>query len=88
MQVVQDNDQRLVGRCALEERGVEIWRFPGKHRVPLKPLLRRLARRGMISILVEGGGQVLGSFFDQKLVDKVQWFRSLSASEPNHAPPD
>ena len=59
---------------ALEERGVEIWRFLGKHRVPLRPLLRKLARRGMISILVEGGGQVLGSFFDQKLVDKVQWF--------------
>ena len=59
---------------ALEDRGVEIWRFPGKHRVPLKPLLRKLARRGIISILVEGGGQVLGSFFDQNLVDKVHWF--------------
>ena len=59
---------------ALEERGVEIWGFSGKHRVPLKPLLRKLARRGIISILVEGGGQVLGSFFDQNLVDKIHWF--------------
>lgn len=30
-----------------------------------------LYRREVISVLVEGGGQVLGSFVDEKLVDKV-----------------
>lgn len=61
---------------ALQNCGVEVWRFPGKHHVPLKTLLRKLARRGIISILVEGGGKILGSFFDQKLVDKIHWFLS------------
>ena len=63
-------------KLALQDCGVEVWRFPGKHHVPLKALLRKLARRGIISILVEGGGKILGSFFDQKLVDKIHWFLS------------
>ena len=47
--------------------------FKGK-RVPLKPLLSALARQGIISLMVEGGGEVLGSFFDLGLVDRVYWF--------------
>ncbi|MGI8563380.1 MAG: bifunctional diaminohydroxyphosphoribosylaminopyrimidine deaminase/5-amino-6-(5-phosphoribosylamino)uracil reductase RibD [Candidatus Dormibacter sp.] len=37
----------------------------------LPGLLRRLGERGILSVLVEGGGQVHGAFFDQQLVDQV-----------------
>ncbi len=57
----------------LERLGVKVWKFRGR-RVPLKPLLRRLASEGIISLLVEGGGEVLGSFFDAHAVDHVCWF--------------
>jgi diaminohydroxyphosphoribosylaminopyrimidine deaminase/5-amino-6-(5-phosphoribosylamino)uracil reductase len=38
----------------------------------LGALLKALAERGVLSLLVEGGGILLGSVFDQGLVDKVQ----------------
>ena len=40
-------------------------------RVPLGPLLDELGRRGILSVLVEGGSEVHGSFFAEGLVDKV-----------------
>ena len=44
-----------------------------KHRdhVDLLALLQELARRDILSLLVEGGGVILGSFFDRGLVDEV-----------------
>jgi len=42
--------------------------------VALKPLLKELGRRQVQSLLVEGGGETLGSFFDQRLVDKFYFF--------------
>ncbi len=59
----------------LQRQGVTVWQFKGK-RVPLRPLLAKLATRGVISLLVEGGSEVLGSFFDGGFVDKVYWFVS------------
>ncbi|HSS93846.1 MAG TPA: dihydrofolate reductase family protein, partial [Candidatus Dormibacteraeota bacterium] len=40
--------------------------------VELSPLLDELGRRGILSVLVEGGAAVHASFFAQGLVDKVQ----------------
>ena len=62
-------------KARLESAGVRVMTFKGSQ-VPLRPLLKRLAEREIISIMVEGGGEVLGSFFDQKLVDRVCWFVS------------
>ena len=62
-------------KARLERAGVKVMTFEGKQ-VPLKPLLARLAKEEIISLLVEGGGEVLGSFFDQQLVDRVCWFLS------------
>jgi diaminohydroxyphosphoribosylaminopyrimidine deaminase/5-amino-6-(5-phosphoribosylamino)uracil reductase len=59
----------------LEGAGVKVLRFRGKQ-VPLRALLRRLAKEEIISVMVEGGGEVLGSFFDLELVDRVCWFLS------------
>src|SRR5712691_3598719 len=41
-------------------------------RVGLGPLLEELGRRGILSLLVEGGAEVHASFFAEGLVDKVQ----------------
>lgn len=41
-------------------------------RVSLPHLLEHLGReRGIVLLLVEGGGEVLGSFLDQRLIDKI-----------------
>lgn len=60
-------------RSHLERRGVQVWTFPGR-RVPVRSLLVRLAEHGIIAVLVEGGSEVLGSFFDEEFVDRVFWF--------------
>ncbi len=62
-------------KARLEKAGVKVMSFKGS-RVPLPPLLKQLAEAEIISILVEGGGEVLGSFFDERLVDRVCWFLS------------
>jgi diaminohydroxyphosphoribosylaminopyrimidine deaminase/5-amino-6-(5-phosphoribosylamino)uracil reductase len=51
----------------------EVVRFPpaGDGRVALEPVLDELGRRGIMSLLVEGGSEVLASFVSQGLVDKV-----------------
>lgn len=59
----------------LEKMGIEIITFQGE-KIPLTTLMSELARREIISIFVEGGGQVLGSFVDEKLVDKVYAFHA------------
>jgi len=62
-------------KARLERAGVKVMTFKGKQ-VPLRALLARLAKEEIISLLVEGGGEALGSFFDQRLVDRVCWFLS------------
>ncbi len=61
--------------CArLRAIGVQIRTLPpdAEGRVALPPLLDLLAQEyGVLSLLVEGGGQVTGAFFDQRLVNKV-----------------
>jgi diaminohydroxyphosphoribosylaminopyrimidine deaminase/5-amino-6-(5-phosphoribosylamino)uracil reductase len=60
-------------RQALEAAGAEVLVLPGdSDSLDLKALLKALAERGVLSLLVEGGGILLGSVFDQGLVDKVQ----------------
>ncbi|MEA3345763.1 MAG: bifunctional diaminohydroxyphosphoribosylaminopyrimidine deaminase/5-amino-6-(5-phosphoribosylamino)uracil reductase RibD [Chloroflexota bacterium] len=63
-------------RNALEAQGVEVWALPsdGQGRVDLAALLDRLGEREVISLLVEGGGTVLASLFQEELVDKVLAF--------------
>ncbi|MDP2674400.1 MAG: bifunctional diaminohydroxyphosphoribosylaminopyrimidine deaminase/5-amino-6-(5-phosphoribosylamino)uracil reductase RibD [Dehalococcoidia bacterium] len=59
-------------RAALRAAGAEVLSFPedGEH-VDLLGLLRELAERDVLSLLVEGGGVILGGFFDRGLVDKL-----------------
>jgi diaminohydroxyphosphoribosylaminopyrimidine deaminase/5-amino-6-(5-phosphoribosylamino)uracil reductase len=43
-------------------------------KVAIKKLLRVLAGRGVMSVLIEGGGEVIASAFREKVVDKVYFF--------------
>jgi diaminohydroxyphosphoribosylaminopyrimidine deaminase/5-amino-6-(5-phosphoribosylamino)uracil reductase len=53
--------------------GAEVLVMPEyQGRVDVLELLRALGQRPVLSLLVEGGGELLGSFFDRGLVDKVQ----------------
>ena len=63
-------------RRALQKRGVEVITLPADHRrrVALPQLLTHLGQRQITSLLVEGGGEVLGSFFEQGLVQEVWAF--------------
>jgi diaminohydroxyphosphoribosylaminopyrimidine deaminase / 5-amino-6-(5-phosphoribosylamino)uracil reductase len=60
--------------AALEALGCTILKFPGQARVPIAGLLEELGRRQVTNLLVEGGGQVLGSFLDARQVDTVEVF--------------
>lgn len=57
---------------ALAQAGAEILELSSKEgMIDLISLLKVLSERQVTSILVEGGGTVLGSLFDSNLVDKV-----------------
>ncbi|MCC7518259.1 MAG: bifunctional diaminohydroxyphosphoribosylaminopyrimidine deaminase/5-amino-6-(5-phosphoribosylamino)uracil reductase RibD [Verrucomicrobiae bacterium] len=76
----------LVGPRAPEARvarltrtGARVVRLPSSKgspsaRVSLHAALRALAREGMIRLLVEGGGEILASFFEAGLVDEAAFF--------------
>jgi diaminohydroxyphosphoribosylaminopyrimidine deaminase/5-amino-6-(5-phosphoribosylamino)uracil reductase len=60
---------------ALERAGAEVVDLPaGDATVDLKALLALLGQRDVTSVMVEGGSALLGSLFDQRLVDKVAAF--------------
>jgi diaminohydroxyphosphoribosylaminopyrimidine deaminase/5-amino-6-(5-phosphoribosylamino)uracil reductase len=63
---------------ALKKLGAEVLLLPPESeesgRVALQPLLELLGKRQVQSLLVEGGAQVLGAFFEAKLVDKFYFF--------------
>ncbi|MDD4940301.1 MAG: bifunctional diaminohydroxyphosphoribosylaminopyrimidine deaminase/5-amino-6-(5-phosphoribosylamino)uracil reductase RibD [Candidatus Omnitrophica bacterium] len=44
--------------------------------INLKDMLKKLARQGIANLLVEGGGTLIGSLFDEGLVDRVMFFIS------------
>ncbi|MEW5700912.1 MAG: bifunctional diaminohydroxyphosphoribosylaminopyrimidine deaminase/5-amino-6-(5-phosphoribosylamino)uracil reductase RibD [Candidatus Zixiibacteriota bacterium] len=48
-----------------------------RHQVSLQEVLDRAAKSNITSILVEGGGEVFGSFFRERLVDKVHLIISM-----------
>jgi diaminohydroxyphosphoribosylaminopyrimidine deaminase/5-amino-6-(5-phosphoribosylamino)uracil reductase len=59
------------------EAGAEILELPAKRgSVDIGTLLRFLGERNIVTVFVEGGGELLGSFFDHHLVDKVLAFVS------------
>ena len=57
--------------------GAEVLELPAKGgSVDIVELLRLLGKREVVTVLAEGGGRLLGSLFDHRLVDKVLAFVS------------
>ena len=59
--------------AALESRGIEVWRFApdAAGRVPLRPVLARLALEGRFAVLAEGGSAIHTSLLREDLADAV-----------------
>jgi len=61
----------------LEQKGVQILLLDSKEgKINLKSCLSKLGEIGMMSLMVEGGSQVNGSFLDEGLIDKLFLFLS------------
>ena len=59
----------------LTDAGVEVLHCAGTTHVErVTSLLSELGRRRMTNVLVEGGSQLLGSLFDERLIDEVSLF--------------
>jgi diaminohydroxyphosphoribosylaminopyrimidine deaminase/5-amino-6-(5-phosphoribosylamino)uracil reductase len=64
-------------RRRLEAAGVEVVEVAGEQgRVSIDSALSALAVHGVTSVMVEGGGEVLGSFLAARLADQVALFRA------------
>lgn len=78
-------------RAALVGRGVEVWVLPARRgKVTPRPLLERLAKDGLLHLMVEGGSQVAGAFLSAGLVDELWLFvapRVLGADAVGWSPP-
>jgi diaminohydroxyphosphoribosylaminopyrimidine deaminase/5-amino-6-(5-phosphoribosylamino)uracil reductase len=62
----------------LEHKGVRVLRLPSrKGQLDFMAILKILAKNGINKIMIEGGGEVLGSAFDEKVVDEVYAFIAL-----------
>jgi diaminohydroxyphosphoribosylaminopyrimidine deaminase/5-amino-6-(5-phosphoribosylamino)uracil reductase len=68
--------QETENRAMLAQRAKILEAKEKSGQVNLKDLLKKLAQQGILSILVEGGGTLIGSLFDEGLVDKVLFFVS------------
>jgi diaminohydroxyphosphoribosylaminopyrimidine deaminase/5-amino-6-(5-phosphoribosylamino)uracil reductase len=74
--------------AALRSAGAEIRRVGSRRgRVDLGAVLRDLGRREITSLLVEGGGEVHGSFLDAGLADKLLLFVAPSLLGGRNAVP-
>jgi diaminohydroxyphosphoribosylaminopyrimidine deaminase / 5-amino-6-(5-phosphoribosylamino)uracil reductase len=64
-------------RAALESKGVMVLDVAGRGGpVPLVPALQALRRRGVWSLMVEGGSELLGSFLAARAFDQLALFRA------------
>ena len=60
-------------RQRMQRAGADVLVLPAVDgRVDVEALLRALGERGVLTVLFEGGGVLLGVLFDRRLVDRVQ----------------
>ncbi|HET9396533.1 MAG TPA: bifunctional diaminohydroxyphosphoribosylaminopyrimidine deaminase/5-amino-6-(5-phosphoribosylamino)uracil reductase RibD [Nitrospiraceae bacterium] len=62
-------------RSVLQKKGIEILTVPARQgRISLRTLLTQLGRRGITSLLVEGGSEVNAAMLKAKLVDHIRLY--------------
>lgn len=55
--------------------GATVWRFPLRRgRIPFAPVLKKLGKMGMLSVMIEGGATTAGWALKERVVDKVLIF--------------
>jgi diaminohydroxyphosphoribosylaminopyrimidine deaminase/5-amino-6-(5-phosphoribosylamino)uracil reductase len=60
---------------ALEDLGATVWRLPLREgAVPWLPVLKKLAKMGIVSVLIEGGATTAAGALKEKAVDKMLLF--------------
>jgi diaminohydroxyphosphoribosylaminopyrimidine deaminase/5-amino-6-(5-phosphoribosylamino)uracil reductase len=70
--ILTRRDAPVRRRKRLERGGALVLDVPAKDgRLSLRRALAVLARRGIVSVLIEGGGEVLGSALDEKIGDRM-----------------
>ena len=73
--VAVGNEAAKADRTRLSDAGCEVFVCEGTdHAARLDSLLNELGRRRMTNVLVEGGGQLLGSLLDARGIDEVHAF--------------
>ena len=65
-----ENRKNLAAKCKIIETKEK------NGQVNLVDAFKKIARMGISNIIVEGGGTLIGSLFDERLVDKVSFFIS------------
>jgi diaminohydroxyphosphoribosylaminopyrimidine deaminase/5-amino-6-(5-phosphoribosylamino)uracil reductase len=64
-----------VRRSVFQKKGIEVFTLPAVwDRVSLPALLKELGRRGMMSVLVEGGSEMNAALLKEKLVNRVRLY--------------
>lgn len=59
----------------IQKLGAQVWRFPVRDgKIPWKPLLKKLAVMGILSVMIEGGGATASGALREKRVDKILFF--------------
>lgn len=60
---------------AIESLGAQVWRVKLRHgRIPWRAILRKLAAKGALSVMIEGGATTAAWALQEKAVDKVLCF--------------
>jgi diaminohydroxyphosphoribosylaminopyrimidine deaminase / 5-amino-6-(5-phosphoribosylamino)uracil reductase len=73
--VVSGDRAPIFQKQALEGRGVEVLSLPEQEgRIRIHDLMILLGRKGLTSLLVEGGSEIYSSFLTEKQVDKLVLF--------------
>jgi diaminohydroxyphosphoribosylaminopyrimidine deaminase/5-amino-6-(5-phosphoribosylamino)uracil reductase len=74
--IIATTKNALKKRIALFcKKGIQIFVLPDKNgQVALGALMRKLAKMEITNVLVEGGGRIIGSLLEERLVDKILFF--------------
>lgn len=73
--IVTTNKSDKEKKLKLMNKDIDILEFKSE-KISISEVLEELYKREIISVLVEGGGSVLGSFADAKMADKVYAFHA------------